>query len=211
MANTASQTARRRLVAGKTLGLFARLGYEKVSFSDISEATGVPRTALYRYYRSKRDIFDEAIHAITAGIMGEVVLAAAEHRSADFKLRKVCDLVVDRLHEQKEFFLSIFNFVFAMVTAGEEMTDRIALFTDGIKAAMARLIEEGRQDGSFRAGSDAKFQAEIFFALMESVGLKMILGVEKDPSVAHRRLNEAVSMLSADGARAASARRGQKA
>ena len=39
------------------MGLFARLGYAKVSFLTISEATGVARTALYRYFTTKREIF----------------------------------------------------------------------------------------------------------------------------------------------------------
>ncbi len=40
------------------LHLFARDGYEAVSVSQIAGALGMTKGALYRYYKSKRDIFD---------------------------------------------------------------------------------------------------------------------------------------------------------
>lgn len=40
------------------LELFARDGYEAVSVSDIAGALGMTKGALYRHYRSKRDIFE---------------------------------------------------------------------------------------------------------------------------------------------------------
>ena len=63
---------RKRLVARRTLPLFVRMGYDKVSFQDISEATGVPRTAIYRYYRTKRQIFDAAILEVIKEVRVEV-------------------------------------------------------------------------------------------------------------------------------------------
>ena len=40
------------------LHLFARDGYEAVSVSQIAGALGITRGALYRHFKSKRDIFD---------------------------------------------------------------------------------------------------------------------------------------------------------
>ncbi len=40
------------------LTLFAENGYEAVSVSDIAGALGITKGALYRHYRSKRDIFE---------------------------------------------------------------------------------------------------------------------------------------------------------
>ena len=41
----------------ESLRLFARNGYEAVSCSDITGALGITKGALYRHYKSKRDIF----------------------------------------------------------------------------------------------------------------------------------------------------------
>ena len=43
------------------LRLFARDGYEAVSVSDIAQALGMTKGALYRHYKSKRDLFDSMI------------------------------------------------------------------------------------------------------------------------------------------------------
>lgn len=43
------------------LRLFARDGYEAVSVSDIAGELGMTKGALYRHYRSKRDIFDSIV------------------------------------------------------------------------------------------------------------------------------------------------------
>lgn len=43
------------------LTMFARKGYDAVSVSDIAGALGITKGALYRHYKSKRDIFDHII------------------------------------------------------------------------------------------------------------------------------------------------------
>ena len=42
----------------EALRLFARDGYEAVSVSEIADRLGITKGALYRHYKSKRDIFD---------------------------------------------------------------------------------------------------------------------------------------------------------
>ena len=43
------------------LQLFARDGYEAVSVSDIAQALGMTKGALYKHYKNKRDLFDSMI------------------------------------------------------------------------------------------------------------------------------------------------------
>lgn len=57
------------------LRLFAQDGYEAVSVSMIAGALGITKGALYRHYKSKRDIFD----CIVARMIELDVARAAEH------------------------------------------------------------------------------------------------------------------------------------
>ena len=139
--------ARRRLVAARALGLFARLGFDKVSFHDISKATGVPRTAIYRYFHTKREIFDAAIGGVLAELREAINGTLAERKPATVRLSRVCSLVIDGLFEHRDFLGAIFNFVFAMVTTGEDMSARVEGFTGGLKRAFRRLLSEGIADG----------------------------------------------------------------
>ena len=63
-----SGTKERILLAA--LELFARGGYEAVSVQDIADQLGITKGALYRHYRSKREIF-------------ESILARMEQRDAE--------------------------------------------------------------------------------------------------------------------------------
>jgi len=187
---------RRRLVAARSLALFARLGFDKVSFADISKATGVPRTALYRCFRTKRDIFDAAIGGVLAELRNRINGILAEKDAADARLSKICSFVVDSLFAQRDFLCAIFNFVFSAVLAGEDMTERVGGFTGGLKRAFRRLVAEGMSTGTFRKSVDPEENAETLFALMESVAFNILLDLEKDPRRAKRRFAEAIKSIS---------------
>lgn len=58
------------------LRLFAQDGYEAVSVSMIAGELGITKGALYRHYKSKRDIFD----CIVARMIEQDVALAAEHK-----------------------------------------------------------------------------------------------------------------------------------
>ena len=189
--------ARRRLVATRALGLFARLGFDKVSFRDISRATGVPRTAIYRYFHTKREIFDAAIGGVLAELREAIDATLAERRPATARLSRVCALVVDGLFENRDFLGAIFNFVFAMVTTGEDMSGRVDGFTGGLKRAFSRLVSDGIADGSIRGNVDPGINAEILFALMESVAFNILLNLEKDSRGAKSRFKAAIAAISA--------------
>ena len=189
--------ARRRLVATRALGLFARLGFEKVSFRDISKATGVPRTAIYRYFHTKREIFDAAIGGVLADLRTTINATLAERKPATARLSRVCSLVVDGLFENRDFLGAIFNFVFAMVTTGADMSGRVDGFTGGLKRAFRKLLSEGLSDGSIRRNVDPEINAELLFALMESVAFNILLNLEKDSRNAKSRFKAAITAISA--------------
>ncbi len=77
-----ADTAENILIAA--LGLFARDGYEAVSVSQIAGALGMAKSALYKHYKNKRDIFDSIVERM---------------RCADAAHAKAYDVPVDALTE----------------------------------------------------------------------------------------------------------------
>ena len=78
-------TKERILIAA--LGLFARDGYEAVSVSAIAGSLGMTKSALYKHYANKRDIFDsiarrmaehDAAQAAAHGVPGGTLQQMAE-------------------------------------------------------------------------------------------------------------------------------------
>jgi AcrR family transcriptional regulator len=195
MAKAVDHDVRKRLVVMKAMKIFAQMGYSKVSFLTISEATGIARTALYRYFKTKRDLFDEAIHGLTGSIMVELRDVIAREIPAPKRMELVCDLVVDEFFDKRDFFLAIFDFVFSMVRAGEDMTGRIAMFTDGLKLIFRKLLAEGVKEGSIKAQNDPEAAVDAMFALIESVAFRVLLNNEKTPDAGKARCREIIALL----------------
>lgn len=57
-------TTTRENILHTALRLFARNGYEATSVSDIAGELGMTKGALYKHYKSKRDIFDNIVKRI---------------------------------------------------------------------------------------------------------------------------------------------------
>jgi len=197
MAVEVNHEARRKLVVARSIDLFAKMGYSKVSFLTISEATGIARTALYRYFKTKREIFDEAIHGITSEIKDSLGRISRKRLPVARRLEEACDIVIDTLYGRRDFFSAIYEFVFSMVRVGEDMTQRIEQFTGGFKVALSRLVAEGVASGELRRNVDPADAAEALYALMESVALRLLLGVEKDSRRAKERFCAVIAALSA--------------
>jgi AcrR family transcriptional regulator len=187
MAKEINHNERRRMVVVKAMRLFAQMGYSKVSFLTLSEATGIARTALYRYFKSKRELFDEAIHEITGGLMVELSDIIDSKEPVAVRLELVCTQVIDEIYRKREFFLAIFDFVFSMVRAGENMTGRIALFTDGLKHVYRKLLAEGVRTGEIVETLNPHEMADVFFSVMESNSFRMLLATETSPEAAKAR------------------------
>lgn len=196
MAKEINHSERRRMVVVKAMHLFAQMGYSKVSFLTLSEATGIARTALYRYFKSKRELFDEAIHEITGGLMVELSDIIERKESVSARLEQVCCQVVEEVYCKREFFLAIFDFVFSMVRAGEDMTGRIALFTDGLKHVYRKLIAEGVRTGEIKPDVNPQEMADVLFSVMESISFRMLLKTEKTPEAAKNRFRCLINTIS---------------
>ena len=183
------------------MGLFAGMGYAKVSFLTISEATGVARTALYRYFKTKREIFDEAIHGCTHAIKVASAAIARQPLPVPERLNRVADTVIDTLFERKQFLLAIYAFVIDMVRRGEDLRARLALFTGGLRELFLRLLEEGARRNELAASVDPRLTSEVLFALLESVVLRILLGVELDAEKAKLRFSAMVRSIAGPNAK----------
>ena len=195
MATGVNHDKRRQMVVAKALGLFAKMGYAKVSFLTISEATGIARTALYRYFKTKREIFDEAIHSVTSALSDELQAISKKDVPVAKRIEQTCIVVMEAIYGHKDFFYAICDFVFSMVRTGENMTSRIDMFTGGFRVVLRQLVAEGAKNGELKNNVDPEAAAEALFALMESFAFRVLLGTESDVRAARRRFRSTIQAL----------------
>lgn len=58
--------------------VFSERGYEKTTPAEIAEGAGVSRTAFYRYFESKAELFEALIDDVNAMVIDELFAARAE-------------------------------------------------------------------------------------------------------------------------------------
>lgn len=173
MRGTIDHRARRQEIIASSIRLFAKLGYRDVSFRELSEACGVARTVLYRYFRDKRQIFDSAISLTLGRIVqkhGEIVHSKLP---AAVRLRQICTVVTATLFDNRDFLCVIIDFVMEMKRANHDMSRRIMRFTIGLKRVMHTLITWGRHRGEFRPDVNPDVVTDLLYAQFESAVLRL--------------------------------------
>lgn len=186
---------RKREIAMKAMGLFSKVGFDNVSLIMVAEAAGVARTVLYRYFRSKREVLDAAIHEATSFIMDECARVLDKGGTASERLEGVCHETVSILFNNKEFLVAVYDFVVAEVRVGMDMTGRVKQFTTGIRDLFGALLEEGRRQGTFRTDLDVAQSVDILYSFLEVCTMRIVLGTERTPAAAKRRFTVAVRSL----------------
>ena len=201
MSRRVDHATRRREIAAKATHLFSQVGYDNVSLIMIAQAAGVSRTAIYRYFCSKREVLAAAILEITDEISRKCTEIIAGRGSVPDKLECVCNEVADVMFANKEFLVAVFDYVIGMVRSGADMNARIAEFTSGTRDAIRLLVEHGKRRGQFAEVMDVGRMTDAIYAEFESCAMRIVLGTEKTPDAAKIRLANVVMALS--GRRAA--------
>lgn len=165
--------ARRHEIILAAIRLFAKEGYQSVTFGMISAHTGVARTVLYRYFRDKRQIFDAAIVELLSRIVKKHTEIVRSETSAAGRLAKICTAVTVMLFDNRDFLCVIIDYVMSMKRAGYDMSRRIKKFTFGLKRVMHTLLLWGVRKGEFRKGIDADVVTDILYAQFESAVMRL--------------------------------------
>ena len=143
MKATVDHRARKQVIIANAIRLFARHGYNDVTFQDLADSCGVARTILYRYFKNKRQIFDAAILLAMQKVVQKHAEIMHAKLPASVRLRQICTAVTATLFDNREFLAVIIDFVMAMKRGNHDMTRRIMTFTIGLKRILHTLLAEG--------------------------------------------------------------------
>lgn len=82
---------RRQAIADRAAELFARMGFHRASISDLAEACGTSKSALYHYYSSKEAILYDILHNHTRLLLETAQEIAAAPGDATARLRRLAE------------------------------------------------------------------------------------------------------------------------
>ena len=164
---------RKKEIIAKSIKLFARDGYKDVTFQLLADYCGLARTALYRYFHNKRQIFDAAILEAERSIAMQYMQVLRTESSAAMRLERICAVVATQLYEHREFLSVIIDFILSMTHAGHDMRRNVLEHTVMVRRLFHSLVAEGVRRGEFRRTLSPDAATDLLYAVAEAHVLRL--------------------------------------
>lgn len=170
----------RDFIVERAFCLFLQRGYEGISIRDIQEAVGLSKGAIYHYFRSKEDIFGEAmdryllpaIQTLPEALDPESATPLRDAMDASLEWRDAYIARLRLITEQKDDDFRFFRLLFQV---GEYYRD----FHDKLVAGLATERERWRRAltlavdrGEIRGNTDQELTLTLLMAVPVGLGLK---------------------------------------
>ncbi|GAB3130056.1 TetR/AcrR family transcriptional regulator [Tsukamurella serpentis] len=206
---------RREEVTRAAFAVFAEMGYERATVSEIAKRAGIGQGTLYRYVDGKRElldlVFDHCVEQLMTAISPEAVIAATESGDREASEQTVLDLAA-RLFHLLDTEPEILKVVLVQAgTVDEELRYRIQGLYQSFDAMMGRALRLARErDWIITRTAHPDTETVLLGRLLPALGVPgvvMALRGESEPAVREVYVRSAVRMsgrgILADGARAA--------
>ena len=158
---------RRAHIMQAALACFTRKGYNNTTMDDIVAESGLSKGSLYWYFKSKDDLFAEALLSVFMNVGQEAFAALEQCTTASDKLRALAQALVNFCKEAEGFF-SLFLEFWASSPRREEAGQLWVGMLVQYKDLVVGIIEEGIRNGEFKA-VDAEQLAWVMMAAYDGL------------------------------------------
>jgi AcrR family transcriptional regulator len=131
------------------LACFTRKGYNNTTMDDIVAESGLSKGTLYWYFKSKDDLFAEALLSVFMNVAQEAVAAMEQYSTASDKLRAVAQATVGFGKMVEGYFSLLLEFWVSSPRREEAGQSWIGLLAE-YKDIVVEIIEEGVRNGEFK-------------------------------------------------------------
>lgn len=176
MAKIVDHNKRRRDILKKSIMLFCKVGYPDVTYNLIATHCGLSRTVLYKYFPSKRQIFDGVIELVT----DELFDAIQKKINGFGKLtyyKRLCFVLEETIVQlsKNAMLLGVINeYLIGLRRAGEEVSRRVRRYTVKGKRIIGELIREGVASGEFH-DVDVTMARDVLYSLLETTAFRLAI------------------------------------
>ena len=188
MSKQVDHAGRRREILRKSLQLFAEMGFQQVTFQQLADVCGLSRTALYKYFSTKKEILDNAISQLMQGFNDEIVETLVQEPTLDSqgKLELIVNTAVDACLKNPALLRVIIEYLIAQRRQGESVERKIKRHTIGFQYYIKSIVQDGIAQGKFKPVSPM-LTADIFVCLLESAAVRIMFydDIDKKSLVSH--------------------------
>jgi AcrR family transcriptional regulator len=166
---------KRRLILDAAVRVFARQGFHACRVSDVADEAGVAYGLVYHYFDSKEEILNTLFRERWQIMLDAIVeIDEGNEIPARDKLYLVASFIIDSYHHEPDLMkVIIVEVTRAANSFGREHLQKIREAYDLI----ARIVEQARQDGSFKSDISAEFAAMCFYGAIEQLLSAWIFGI----------------------------------
>ena len=167
MARRAPDVDKRRLILDAAIRVFARKGFHHCRVSDVADEAGVAYGLVYHYFDSKEEILNR-LFTERWQLMLEAIAEIDARRDigAREKLYGVASFIIDSYRYEPD----LMKVIIVEVTRAANTFARLHL--PKIREAyqgIAAIVDEARQDGTFKSDISAEFAAMCFYGAIEQL------------------------------------------
>ncbi|ABR46824.1 transcriptional regulator, TetR family [Alkaliphilus metalliredigens QYMF] len=143
--------------------LFIQFGYKAVSVDEISEAAGISKMTIYKYFDSKETLFIEVMLLL---MDRQYNLIEAKLNDISGTLEKINFMMNYSLEGAKDYSLALYKDIMNIPHITERL---IAVKNEKNKVLFESMIREGMEKGEVKRG-DVVFMADMIIMMIEAFG-----------------------------------------
>lgn len=190
MATTDTKTA----IMDAAQALIQRGGANAMSYQDISDAIGIRKASIHHHFPTKDDLIEAVVRRYTSYFLGVVDGIVASKQDPATKLRQYAALFEATLCEGKQDKACLCGMLGAeLSTLGSPSAMGVRRFYRENEARLARVLDEGRENGQFHFKGEAKLVAAMLFSLLE--GGALVARAEGGHKRLHAMLEQTLKLL----------------
>ncbi|MDD4024744.1 MAG: TetR/AcrR family transcriptional regulator [Kiritimatiellae bacterium] len=189
--------ARKRDIIAKAINLFAEQGYNGVTYQKIADNCSIARTTLYKYFHSKRDIFNAAIWEVANLMIDSYAEILPSKAGVVDRLNRVVYAVLGLLFENRVLLTVILDYVLAAQRAGHNMRRTITRHTIGLRRILHRLVTEGVRTGELR-NVNTTLATGLIYSQLEAAVLRLTVSQNADYEELSDMLGQTIANLKAN-------------
>lgn len=176
MARLVDHDKRRREILNKSIQIFSDVGYPDVTYQLIASHCGLSRTVLYKYFRTKREIFDGVIEAITTDWSAEIKSKINGFGNITYgeRLCVVMEEVIDLLSRHTALLCVINEYLFSLRRSGEDVSRRVRRHTIQAKRMIGNLVRDGVETGEF-VSVNIPMARDVLYGLLEAAAFQLAI------------------------------------
>lgn len=153
-----SEQTRQKIIE-EAAGLFVRKGFYGTSVSDLAQATGMTKGALYHHFENKEAVFFAVIESVRETWRDAVVRDVLGTKDAIHRLAILIDNHTHLMHDNPTLCLVMHGLVAEMQDVNPDFSAALIEVYVELTEFIERIILKGQKNGQVRSDLDAKLVA----------------------------------------------------